>query len=69
MFYIDNFKNYPDKYLVYIYYNYKDLYFIYDYDKENTKLYDIGDLEPSEIMNLFNNKIIALNKINLLASV
>ena len=33
MFYVDNFKNYPGKYLVYIYYNYKDLYFIYDYEK------------------------------------
>ena len=57
MFYIDNFKNYPGKYLAYIYYNYKDLYFIYDYDKEETKLYNIGDLEPSDIEDLFNDKI------------
>jgi hypothetical protein len=64
MFYIDNFQNYPDKYLAYIYYNYKDLYFIYDYDKKETKLYDIGELEPSDIENLFNNKIIDLSKIN-----
>jgi hypothetical protein len=55
MFYIDNFENYPDKYLVYIYYNYNDLYFIYDNDKEGTKLYDIGNLEPFEIKNLLND--------------
>lgn len=38
MFYIDNFKNYPGKYLAYIYYNYKDFYFIYDYDKKKNKI-------------------------------
>ena len=64
MFYIDNFKNYPGKYLAYIYYNYKDFYFIYDYGKEDTKLYDIGDLEHSDIMGLFNDKIQELRGIN-----
>ena len=64
MFYIDNFKNYPDKYLAYIYYNYKDFYFIYDYGKEDTKLYDIGDLEPPDIEGLFNDKIQELRAIN-----
>ena len=64
MFYIDNFKNYPDKYLAYIYYNYKDFYFIYDYDKKDTKLYDIGDLEHFDIEYLFNDKIQELRAIN-----
>lgn len=64
MFYIDNFKNYPGKYLAYIYYNYKDFYFIYDYGKEDTKLYDIGDLDPSDIEGLFNDKIQKLRAIN-----
>jgi len=64
MFYIDNFENYPNKYLVYIYYNYQDLYFIYDYDKEEKKLYDIGKLEPFEIKNLFDKNIYILGKIN-----
>lgn len=64
MFYIDNFNDEPDKYLVYIYYNYKDLFFIYDNENEQTKLYDIGDLEPFEIGTLFNKNINILKKIN-----
>ena len=63
MFYIDNFENYPDKYLAYIYYNYKDLYFIYDYNEDDTKIYDIGNLEPFEIQTLFNENIKKLNGI------
>ena len=66
MFYIDNFDNYPNKYLAYIYYNYNDLYFLYDYDDdtEKTKLYDIGNLEPYEIENLFNDNIQKIRGIN-----
>ena len=71
MFYINQFEDYPNKYLVYIYYNYKDLYFIYDINenkkiagKIKTKIYDIGELEPYEIVNLLNKNINILKKIN-----
>jgi hypothetical protein len=71
MFYINQFEDYPNKYLVYIYYNYKDLYFIYDINenkniagKIKTKIYDIGELEPFEIENLLNKNIKILRAIN-----
>jgi len=64
MFYIEEFKKYPDKYLVYIYYNYKDLYFIYDNNESKTQLYDIGNLTNYDIKTLFNKNIDILEKIN-----
>lgn len=63
MFYIQNIKNVPNKYLVYIYLNYKDLYFIYEYGKNSTTIHNIGKLEPFEINDLLKNMISKLGPI------
>jgi hypothetical protein len=64
MYYIDKIPNFKNKYISYIYYNYDDLYFIYDNDNNNTTLYDIGDLNNTNIKKIFNDsKINVLNNI------
>ena len=65
MYYIDQFEDSLNRYLVYIYYKNTDLYFIYNNDENTTKLYDIGNLELKNINNIINtkSKLINLNKI------
>ena len=62
MYYIDQFDNSLNRYLVYIYYKNTDLYFIYNRDENTTKLYDIGDIKNRNIReNIINKKKILTN--------
>jgi hypothetical protein len=62
MYYIDQFDNSLNRYLVYIYYKNTDLYFIYNRDENSTKLYDIGDIKNRNIRkNIMNKKNILTN--------
>jgi hypothetical protein len=62
MYYIDQFDNSLNQYLVYIYYKNTDLYFIYNRDENSTKLYDIGDIKNRNIRkNIMNKKNILTN--------
>ena len=55
MYYIDKFEDSLNRYLVYIYYKKTDLYFIYNKDENETRLYDIGDLDISNINSTKSN--------------
>jgi hypothetical protein len=62
MYYIDQFDNSLNRYLVYIYYKNTDLYFIYNRDETTTKLYDIGDIGNNNITsNIIHKKNILTN--------
>jgi hypothetical protein len=61
MYYIDQFDDSLNRYLVYIYYKNTDLYFIYNKDANDTKLYDIGNLEFENINNIISSKSKLIN--------
>jgi hypothetical protein len=63
MYYIDQFDDSLNQYLVYIYYKNTDLYFIYNNDENDTKLYDIRNLNSVNILENINNRKKKLNKI------
>ena len=60
MYYVDQFEDSLNQYLVYIYYKKTDLYFIYNNNENTTQLYDIGDLDNNNIKSIKSN----LNNLN-----